>query len=307
MMENAIELTEEQATPPASGERKEEGKGIRLTDIYTEEGIRNFSKALELSDGNCIFLVHAFFPFFQVDHSILEDPRKEKLKNYVDGLKSMVQKARAKSREKKIPVLAMVRGEVGQIRRGSGKKLEKAKERLRKDLGEFIELEDDDIFFIVTHQETPIPLLAGKDEREYLHPSGLPNYKKIIIDFINRLKEAGLSRAVIAGTNLGGDRYFGKDYRSAEHPSMHGIFTDEEWKLKDYYASKGKARPHLRESDWKHPFEKISPEGCVAEIIRALAYGGVKVGVSQATYPQKIPKTSQLERSGISHFEVKSK
>ena len=171
-------------------------------------------------------------------------------------------------------------------------------DKLRESMrGEYFELSDGDIFIIPTMSSSPVPLIDVSVASKYEKRSGFLDHRKVAVDFVGRLKQAGLKRVVFAGSNLGGSEsagLFSDVYESARFVTDKSLFSDDDaefkWRLADYYE--GKRRSDRIPQGWHHPLEIISPTGCVAEAIRTFAYCGISIGVTKATYPQRIPGMS---------------
>lgn len=261
---------------------EKEPNGVSLIDFYSPEGEKKFQEAVFRSKGgSCIILVHPFYPFFTPSREefkleSLSEEQKIPLESYLNNLRRIIRRAL----EKELPILIMERGEVGQFRRNKERD-EKVIERIMKDWTKFIgeKFPQKSIFFVITHQGSPEPLLNSDNEERL----------KVLTDFGNRLKRAGVKKVVIGGSNFGGYNYFGSKYLSANSSTQEGFPVGV---LKKYYSSKKD-----KNAPWKHPFEIISPEGCVSVIIRTLALvEGIDFGISNATYPQRMPNSSQIEK-----------
>ena len=277
------------AQPPAPARQESEKKsGLKLSDIYTEEGYQSFRKDLESSQGKCLILVHPFYSFYKEDaDALLEDPQEWQLKEFVDRLKNLV--FAIKDRNVNLPILILERTERGMMHKNA-KASSLVTERVEKDLKHILDCNEGDFFFTETIQGAPVPLLS-LTEVEQFRTDGWIDHAKVMEDFVLKLKKAGVSHALIAGSNFGGRSFFKPIYRDALYAPTDGLFARSEWRLKDFYDQ----RFH---GEIKHPFQIISPRGCVADVIRSLArWGeGIKLGITQVTYPQQIPRTDQLIR-----------
>ncbi len=217
----------------------------------------------------------------------MKDPQQWQLKRFVDGLKNLI--ATIQNRGVNLPILILERTEVGQMFK-TPEVSSLVEKRIKKSLKDILGCDRGDFFFTETQQSAPIPLLSPKEHHD-LYPTGVPDFAKTMENFILKLKNAGLNLALIAGSNFGGTEYFESIYHDAEFNPSDGLFARSKWKLRDFYNQKlyGEA---------KHPFQIITPRGCMADVIRSLAkWGeGIKFGVTQATYPQQMPRTDQLVR-----------
>jgi hypothetical protein len=278
-----------------------------LLDFNSEKGFAKYKKALQSSEGRCLFLVHPFYQFYTKDldkewsEIEKEIENNKNLKDYLQKTQQLVENIRQAG----IPIFIMIRAPIGHMYRTT-KTNSLSIQKLEKQLKKFLNINNfKNIFYLVTEQGSPLPLLTRKEENSYIYINNLSTpqerNRQIISDFVHKLKNAGLKLALFAGSYFGGKApWFEETYQGATYKPTYGPFATENWKLKDYYFEKRKGGPRR-----KHPFEIILPEGCLATAIRMFAYGGVdKIGITQATYPQTVPKTSQIEKIAPGIFKI---
>jgi hypothetical protein len=137
------------------------------------------------------------------------------------------------------------------------------------------------IFFVVTYPTGPQPL--GYDERPYT----------ALWIFTSGLKDAGLTRPVVAGTCFGGvTNWFTNIYNRA---GVYPYHMDH--RIAEIYQKEREARGTLVDGRDRpeHPFELIVPRACVGLVLERFAVAGIRPAVARgATYPQIMPKSSEL-------------
>lgn len=246
--------------------------GLRLFDICTEEGMGAYAEALKASGGTSLIGVHVFYPL-KFERPFY-DNSNDNLTGYIKDLGQLINNFSGR----KIPILIFERSKAGAMFR-TDEFVSEAEGRLRRYLDEVVGLKGGNIFWAVTQQTSPYPLFSD-------HKGDIEDK---VSGFMKRLEGSGLKKAVLCGSYFGGDdRVYGPDYLAADFIPMKGVFAyRKNWLLKDYYIDR-----------LSHPFKTISPCGCLAEMVRALAFfgeGRIKIGVSDVTFPQRMPTIGSLE------------
>lgn len=139
---------------------------------------------------------------------------------------------------------------------------------------------------VVTHRADPAPLPLDKGRKVFADDNEQREYLATARrEYARRLKEEAHIQALwVAGTNVGGED-FGPTYpasgrRIAEDP----------------LASAARARREGQTAGRPHPQALIGArlEGCVAALARATEGVGISTYFTQFTYPQRMPRYSEL-------------
>jgi hypothetical protein len=309
-MEEGVELdgTVQTPTPILERPEKTEEPSQNLKDLHNESGIVALSQALEASKGKCLIVVHPFYSFNGLskneESEVLNSPDKGNLKDYLSKLGTLIRKFSGQN----IPIIVLQDAETGQMDRDN-ETIDMAKRKVERHMRELFGIEKNhNMFLVVTENEAPYPLNTQEEENEAFRQAQAQNLplsdvmKGLSLTFVDKLKKAGLTTAYFAGMNFGGGPDFGNTYREASQNPTGGHFKDAEWKLKDYYQK----RKMVGFTDPLHAFEIISPEGCLAGAIRMFAHQDVdNIAVTNATYPEKVPTMSQINKRPGNLFEVK--
>lgn len=293
-------LRTRQLLPPPIEKRPTE---LKLTDTSTPEGLAYLKSKLATSKGKCLIMVHPFYGFKRQEdfNKTLSLPPDEEYKKYISEIVDLLKNF---SRNQ-IPVLIVEDGVLGLQRRDNLQGVEATRSWLQKELVELANFSSGEIFYTVSEQGSPSPLVSNTEDSRYrsMEEKGVKDIKgnpvkairQPIVNFVQKLKDAGLTRAYISGSNLGGYYNFGPEYLSAESGLTEGEFKGTVGVLKEHFANRrnGKEPPGGIK---QHPFETILPRGCVAEMMRAIAYCDVDVLPTSATFPQKTPARDQINK-----------
>ncbi len=267
---------------------------VKLRDVYKKENLAEFSEAMEQSNGKCLILVHPFFGLRTIGGGWdFDSPRWDAIDNFIADSKNLANKSN-------LPIFVFMDGYHGmKEREQSG--LEKMEEALEEGLQKLYGLTNETAFFTATKPNSPAPLsnipisiwdvVAAIGVKRYQK-----EYKKLredgknITDLILKLKIAGLKTALVAGCNFKGSDYANEGF------SRKGKFSS-------FFASRDTLSEHYqrleetgqKNPDWKHVFQKISPHGCVSGVIQTLSFCDIRFGMTNALYPQQMPKSSIIE------------
>lgn len=285
---------------------------LTLTDVSTPEGLNQLKNKISVSKGKCFVLVHPFFGLKRQEdfQKPLVLPPNEEYKKYIGEVVGLLKNFS----NNQIPVLIVEDGVRGLQRRDNLKGVEATKSWLQKELAELANLNSGEVFYVVSEQGSPSPLVSNAEDEKYrdMQEKGALDFKsnrvkvirQPIIDFVNKLKGAGLAKAYIAGSNLGGYYSFGPEYLPADSGLSEGEFMETVGVLKDHFAKRRDGK-EPKAGIKQHPFETILPRGCVAEMMRAIAYCDIDVLPTGATYPQKTPAREQIVKTKNDVYEMK--
>lgn len=326
---------------------------VEILDLFDSDG--NFSEMAfnRLSEklkanGAAIILVHPWM-YQNTDSVFTSEHYSTKYRQYIEKTRQTVTKALAAGLPAIILTETTAMGRVtenfGQVRdSNSARFVAESRDRLRHRLTEEWGIQDQEVFVVSTQAQSPVPLvshellnqlktMSEQEAREYVHQNGLDEYYPadqaldmrtssedlnilVMQIFANRLKQAGMRRATLAGSYFGG---LGKGKElvnidqekmgwNADTPSQvyqvvgtNQIYTEKAGS--HYYLSSSTDNPRdgwlnitdriRAEKGSQHPLAKISIRGCGPFLMRALEVAGIRIGLG-STFPESAPQASQL-------------
>lgn len=240
---------------------------IPLFDLTEPASISLLQDKLKASKGTAVVLIH---PLFTYDHQ--PDSLPPRFQQYLVRLHRLIEK----SQNSNIPVIILHQA----ISPNSPNDTDKLS--LFTSLAKTGIVSNVPLFFIVTESSDPSPKRSHFDTQ---------TSEAKTIKFISILQNAGLTKAIIGGESLHGgadprrtDVFRPAGFPISGHPRNSKI-------LPNYYLNRHPARAENQ----RHPFQMITPEGCVASFIKSLAeFPNITIGVTQVTYPETVPKRSRL-------------
>lgn len=249
---------------------------IPLFDLTEPASISLLQDKLKASKGTAVVLIH---PLFTYDHQL--DPLPLRFQQYLVRLRQLIEK----SQNSNIPIIILHQA----ISQNSPNDTDKLS--LSTSLAKIGIVSNVPLFFIVTESSDPSPKRSRFDTQ---------TSRAKTTKLINILQNAGLTKAIIGGESLHGgadprrtDVFRPAGFPISGHPPNPNI-------LPNYYLN----RHPVRAENQRHPFQMITPEGCVASFIKSLAeFPNITIGVSGATSPETIPKTLQLAHRG-GHYQI---
>ncbi len=281
----------------------------QLTDVYSPEGMAQLGDRIRAANGHCFILVHPFYNFEEVEK--IEDIQDDDKRRYTNNLKIALQKVQAHNHSStgytELPILIFA-GHGGTNSHRTEANVKGASDELTQKISTLLEAPGN-YFFILTNsnpepldtQRLPAPQVRELLGEQHYDDSYVPLSEdaKQFVDFMLQLRQVGLRSAVVAGENFGSQtNYFKGKYWPADKPAMSGLFKvgshTPEWLLRDHYFQRRKGTDNAR----KHPLEVINPDGCVAEVVRGLAFSGIQTDLTRITYPRMLPVTSQILPDG---------